>query len=62
MARMLSMDPDDIKRPENEEGNFEASPKKGNWKLIGLSKLGFVDAYSDYVNDNKNLQRLLICS
>ncbi len=55
------MDPDDIKRPENEEGNFEASPKKGNWKLIGLSKLGFVGAYSDYVNDNKNLQRLLIC-
>ena len=43
MARMLSMDPDDIKRPENEDGNLQASPKKGNWKLIGLSKSHFVD-------------------
>ena len=39
MARMLSLDPDEIKRPENEDGgNFQTSSWRGNWKLIGLGK------------------------
>ena len=36
---MLSMDPDDMKNTDPEEGSNEHSNFiKGNWKLAGLSK------------------------
>ena len=39
MARMLSMDPDEMKNTDPEEGsNQQSNFIKGNWKLAGLSK------------------------